>query len=123
MDIAPFLLERWQSLHEHHVRINLSDSGAHPLTVRELLGESGVGALGEIRLGYTQTNGTRSLRASVAALHPGATADHVLATTGGIEANFLAVWKLTRPGDEVIWMQPNYGQIGNLVQSLSLIHI
>ena len=118
MDIAPFLLERWQSLHEHDVAINLSDSGAHPLTVQELLGEAGVAALGQIRLGYTQTNGTGPLRAAIAAMHPGATEANVLVTTGGIEANFLSIWKLIRPGDEVIWMQPNYGQIGNLVESL-----
>jgi aspartate/methionine/tyrosine aminotransferase len=118
MNIAPFLLERWQSLHEHDVDINLSDSGAHPLTVHELLGKEGVAALGEIRLGYTQTNGTAPLRAAIAAMHPGATKANVLVTTGGIEANFLSIWNLVRPGDEVIWMQPNYGQIGNLVESL-----
>ena len=37
MHIEPFVMERWQSTFEHHVDLNLSDSGVHPLTVRELL--------------------------------------------------------------------------------------
>ena len=119
MRIAPFELERWQSLHEHSVAVNLSDSGAHPLTVAELLGdEAAVAALGAVRLGYTQTNGSQPLRAGIAALHDGATPDHVLVTTGGIEANFLSVWHLVEPGDEVVVMQPNYGQIAGLAASL-----
>ena len=35
--IEPFEMERWQSLHEHEVELNLSDSGVHPLSLRELL--------------------------------------------------------------------------------------
>ena len=30
---TPFSMERWQSTYEHRVRINLSESGVHPLTV------------------------------------------------------------------------------------------
>ena len=37
MRIEPFDLERWQSIHEHAVEINLSESGVRPLRGRELI--------------------------------------------------------------------------------------
>ena len=37
MRLEPFLMERWQSTWEHQVAFNLSESGVHPMTVRELL--------------------------------------------------------------------------------------
>lgn len=120
MRIAPFQLERWQSLHEHNVAVNLSDSGAHPLTVAELIGAD-LGALADLRLGYTQTNGTGPLRTLVADTFPGAGAQNVLITTGGVEANFLALWHLIEPGDEVVLMEPNYGQIRGLAESLGAV--
>ena len=43
MNIARFDLERWQSMHEHEVEINLSESGVHPLRLRELMEDADVG--------------------------------------------------------------------------------
>ena len=37
MRFVPFELERWQSTWENRVRYNLSESGVHPLSIRELL--------------------------------------------------------------------------------------
>ncbi|MGH7340600.1 MAG: aminotransferase class I/II-fold pyridoxal phosphate-dependent enzyme, partial [Candidatus Rokuibacteriota bacterium] len=57
---VPFELERWQSTWEHRVRFNLSESGVHPFTIRELLSLAGAAAepLLGVRLGYSQANGT-----------------------------------------------------------------
>jgi aspartate/methionine/tyrosine aminotransferase len=115
MHIMPFQMERWQSKHEHHVDINLSDSGVHPLRVSELIPDPEERArLLDRPLEYTQTNGTIPLRERIAALYPEATIDNILVTSGGIEANFLAVWNLLNPGDEVVLMTPNYQQIEGL---------
>ena len=118
-ELEPFLLERWQSENEHDVAINLSDSGVHPLTLRELFDERGLleGVLDE-RLIYTQTNGTPELRGAVAALHPGAREANVLATNGGAEANLVAALHLVEPGDHVVAMLPNYMQLVGLVRGL-----
>jgi hypothetical protein len=119
MKFEPFEMERWQSTHEHHVELNLSDSGVHPLTVRELLGDDArADALLDERLVYTQTNGTPELRARIAALHPGARGEHVLVTSGGAEANLLAALTLVDPGDEVVVMLPNYMQLWGIVRAL-----
>ena len=84
MSFVTFDLERWQSTWENRVRFNLSESGVHPLSVRELLDLAGSTAdpLLDVRLGYSQLNGTDVLRERIAALYPGAAPDQVLVTTG-----------------------------------------
>ena len=116
---VPFELERWQSTWENRVRFNLSESGVHPLTIQELLGLAGASALPllDIRLGYSQSNGTDLLRERIAALYPGASPDQVLVTTGSAEANFCVCWRLLEPGDKVAVMMPNYMQTPGLAQN------
>lgn len=117
MPLPPFRMERWQSLHEHRVAYNLSESGVHPLTLGELEELTGLEPAG-IRLGYTQTNGTRELRERIASLHPGAGPENVLVTCGGAEANLLVLWELLSPGDRVAILEPTYGQTPGLAAGL-----
>ena len=118
MKLEPFAMERMQSTYENQVAFNLSESGVHPLSLGELIAEpsSRDALLGEV-LRYTQTNGTVPLRETIAALYPGATADHVLVTNGGSEANYLTTWNLVEPGDEVVMMVPNYMQAWGLARA------
>ena len=115
--VEPFALERLQSLYEHEVEINLSESGVEPLRLEALLRTDDLGCLLREPLGYPQTNGTAALRELVAADYPGASADHVLITAGSAEANFLACWRLVEPGDEVVVLHPNYLQTHLLAES------
>ena len=117
MPFEPFALERWQSRYEHTVGINLSESGVHPLRVRDLLEPDDVDSLLEQSLEYTQTNGTIALRERIATLYQGATPTDILVTNGGSEANFVTCWKLISPGDEVVSIQPNYMQIPGLARA------
>ena len=117
MDIERFDLERWQSVHEHEVEINLSESGVHPLRLQELVETTDLEDLLGQELGYTQTNGTIQLRERVAALYDGASAANVLVTNGGSEANLVTCWHLIQEGDEVVVIQPTYMQIPGLVRS------
>ena len=118
MKYHPFVMERWQSTYEHRVRFNLSESGVHPLSVRELLTLAQVEADAlDIRLGYGQSNGSDELRSLIAHLYPGATDASVLVTAGGAEANFTACWELMEPDAPVAVMLPNYMQVPGLLQS------
>jgi len=119
MSFEPFAMERWQSTWENRVRYNLSESGVHPLTVAELLALAGETpeAVAHSRLGYPQSNGTEPLRAAIAALYPGATADNVLVTNGSAEANFCACWQLIHPGDRVAIVLPTYMQTWGLART------
>lgn len=122
MKIEPFSMERWQSENEHQVELNLSDSGAHPYTLRELLGDDPaiLDALHDERLIYTQTNGTPELRQRIADLYPATTIDNVLVCNGGAEANLVTAWSLVEPGDQVVMMIPNYMQLWGLFRSLDV---
>ena len=119
MTFVQFDLERWQSVWEHRVRFNLSESGVHAMSLGELLEvtDTDPAALSAVRLGYSQSNGTDALRAAIAGLYPGATADNVLVTVGGSEANFIASWSLLGPGERVTVQVPNYLQIWGFARS------
>ncbi|MBM3601578.1 MAG: aminotransferase class I/II-fold pyridoxal phosphate-dependent enzyme [Alphaproteobacteria bacterium] len=109
----PFVMERMMSKYENYVEFNLSESGVHPLTLRELMALAGRGVdeLGEVLINYPQANGTPELRQTIANLYKGAGVDNVLVTTGAAEANYLVIHTLLEPGDEMALMAPNYQQV------------
>lgn len=117
MEFEVFELERQQSLWENEVEINLSESGVHPLRLDELTGDAFAG-LGELRLGYPQTNGIAKLRELVSELYPGSDESQIAITNGTAEANYLSCVQLVEPGDEVVMMMPNYLQAYGLTRSL-----
>jgi aspartate/methionine/tyrosine aminotransferase len=87
MNIRVFELERVQSLYENLVEYNLTESGFHPFTLKELLTEIQLKELSETVLGYGQTNGSVELRERIAALYNHQTIDNILVTNGSAEAN------------------------------------
>jgi aspartate/methionine/tyrosine aminotransferase len=118
MQIQPFELERWQSIWENEVELNISESGVHPLTTSELVPDgAALQKILDVPQYYPQTNGSEELRTRIAELYPGAKAENVLVTCGGSEANFISVWALLEPGDEVVFMMPNYMQISGLARA------
>lgn len=118
MQIQPFELERWQSVWENKVELNISESGVRPLTTSELVPDAAtMQKILEVPQYYPQTNGSEELRSRIAELYPGATAENVLVTCGGSEANFISTWSLIEPGDEIVFMMPNYMQVAGLARS------
>src|SRR5205085_12312384 len=115
---VPFELERWQSTWENRVRYNLSESGVHPLSIQELLDLAGASPepLLNVRLGYSQSNGTDLLRSRIAALYPGVSPEQILVTTGSAEANFVVCWRLIEPGDSAAVMLANQLSIWGLAR-------
>jgi aspartate/methionine/tyrosine aminotransferase len=115
-------LSRWkrlQSIWEHQVAWNVSESGVEPLRVDELaLTGRDRDAVLRQPLAYTQTNGTVELRGLIASMYPGATAAHIEVTNGGSEANCVTLMHLVQPGDEVVMMTPNYMQAPGLLKAL-----
>jgi aspartate/methionine/tyrosine aminotransferase len=123
-DFVPFELERLLSTWENQIEYNLSESGVHPLTMRQLLDLAGgdttaaLAGLADTELNYPQSNGDPELRARIAALYPDATADNVLVTVGAIQANFTSLMTVTGAGDDVAVMQPNYQQFWGLAPNV-----
>jgi len=120
MKIETFELERWQSLWENRVELNISESGVEPMTLAQLLTPGELAHIAHLHMGYPQTNGSEAARAGVATLFPGATAENVLMTSGGSEANYVTAWALLEPGDEVVFLQPNYMQVAGFARSLGV---
>lgn len=111
-EFQPFELERLMSHWEQVVDYNLSESGAHPATLHELLGDGlTIEDLLATELNYPQVEGTPELRERVAALYPGAGPENVLITVGCAEANFITVQTILNQGNEMVVMMPNYMQI------------
>ncbi len=121
MKIEIFKMERMQSTWENVVEHNLSESGVHPLSLEELLTAEEKKEMLRLPLGYSQTNGTPELRAEISRLYPGASLDSVLVTSGSSEANFLLMWSLIEPGDEVLFMMPNYMQMWGLLRAFGAV--
>ncbi len=118
MQIPPFELERWQSVWENKVELNISESGVHPLTASELVPDAAtLQKILDVPQYYPQTNGSEELRSRIAELYQGAKAENVLVTCGGSEANFIATWALLEPADEIVFMMPNYMQIAGLARA------
>ncbi|MFW9811576.1 MAG: aminotransferase class I/II-fold pyridoxal phosphate-dependent enzyme [Candidatus Thorarchaeota archaeon] len=122
MNLEIFELERMQSEFEHVVKYNLSESGVEPLRIKDLLhsDELMVKFL-NLQLVYSQTNGTIPLREAIAGDYDGIGANHILATNGGAEANFVVSWWLTHENpesSEFVFMVPNYMQIGGIWKNL-----
>ena len=119
MRLETFALERFQSIWENRVAWNVSESGVHPLRVSELIDSPALhDALLDQELGYPQTNGTVELRETIAGMYPGSTPDHIQVTNGGSEANCILLMRLVEPGDEIVFLTPNYMQAAGLARGL-----
>ena len=121
-EFQPFLMERMMSKFEQGVDYNLSESGVHPVTLRELLDDEpeAIRYLLDTELNYPHANGTPALRENIARTYNGCTSDNVLVTVGAIEANYLAIRTLLDPGDEIVVMLPNYMQIWGISKNHGL---
>lgn len=118
MRIDLFELERNQSIWENTVKYNLTESGLHPFTLREILSPKEIEELLDLPLGYGHTEGEPALREAIAALHPGASTENVLVTTGSSEANMLTVMSTLEAGDEAIIITPTFMQAPGLAKAL-----
>jgi aspartate/methionine/tyrosine aminotransferase len=118
----PFVMERMMSQFEQAVEYNLSESGVHPIVLRDLLAEQPdyLEELLDTDLNYPHVNGIPALREHIAGMYAGASADNVLVTTGAIEANYNIVHTLLEAGDELVTMLPNYMQIWGVAKNHGL---
>jgi aspartate/methionine/tyrosine aminotransferase len=121
MHIDLFRMERTQCLFEHAVDFNLSESGVLPLRVEELLdGELDSASFLSQGLKYPESDGSHQLRERISEWYgKGATAEHVLVTNGGSEANFTALWGLLEKDEHAAVLLPNYLQSWGLSQAFA----
>ena len=117
MKIENFKMERWQSQWENIVTYNLSESGVHPISLKELISEDEREEILNMKLGYIQTDGSSQLKEMICKIYPGTNRENILVTTGTVEANFLLMWSMIVIGVVVLFMLPNYMQMAGLMRA------
>ncbi len=120
MQLPPFALERFFARHEFEAKYLLCASDCESMSVDELLAmEPGASAaLGNLRLGYTESRGSPSLRTEIARLYMSIGRDDVLVTSGAEEAIFTFMHAALAPGDHVVVHQPCYRSLVDVARSI-----
>jgi hypothetical protein len=88
--------------------------------MREILDAKEIERLLELPLDYGYTDGRPGLRRAIADWYPGAQLENVLVTNGSAEANLIALTTLFEPGDEILFLMPNFMQIDGLGRALGI---
>jgi hypothetical protein len=111
-------MERMQSLFEHEVKYNLTESGVWPLRIGELLdSKETVTDFLEQQASYPESPGLPRLREHISSWYLGAEVDNVTVMAGGAESNYATLWSLLEEGDRAAIMLPNYMQTWGIAQA------
>lgn len=103
---------------------NLAETCVSSMSVGELLAIAGRGGdvldeLSGTRLSYGDIKGSPRLLAAIASLYKGTDPDkNVIVMNGGSAANFISLFTLVSPGDEVVSVTPTYQQLYSIPESL-----
>ncbi len=102
---------------------NLAETCVDSMTVSELLNLSGcreeiIKQMIDLRLSYGEIKGSDELLSSIASLYENAKPENVIAMNGGIAANFISMFTLVEPGDEIVSIYPTYQQLYSIPEAL-----
>src|SRR5690625_1525939 len=123
MNIKRFKIEEWMNEYEDDAVYNLAETCVDSMTVRELITLDGTDpndfftTLGEKRLTYGHIEGSPDFLKLVSERYDSLTAANVLTMNGAIGANFLVLYSLIEPGDEVVCVHPTYQQLYSVPES------
>jgi aspartate/methionine/tyrosine aminotransferase len=123
MYIAPFGVEQWMNEWETGAVTNLAETCVDSMTAAELLDLSGqreeiLEQMMNLRLSYGDILGSDEIRDSIASMYDLAGRENVVVMNGGAAANFIAMFTLVSPGDEVISVYPTYQQLYSIPEAL-----
>lgn len=118
MNIAPFATEHFYAQYEFNTPYQLCNSDCETVTVAELLAMAGMtpADLGDLSLGYTESQGNPALREAIAVTYATAVAGDIVMLGTPVEGIYLAARALLEPGDEVIVLTPAYDALINLFE-------
>lgn len=129
MYIPPFAIEQFFTAYEFTTPYLLCASDCETMTIADLLrlADMPLDALGDLRLSYTDSQGSAALRAAIAAqyaTHDAApslpvTADDIVILTAPEEGIYLLMRALLDPGDHVVVLTPAYNSLLNVAEHVS----
>jgi len=120
MRLPPFALERYFARYEFAVRHLLCSSDCESMSIQDLLSlEPGAGErfLG-LRLGYTESSGSPSLRQEICRLYDGIGPEQILVHAGAEEAIFLFMHAALEKGDHMIVQRPCYQSLFEVARGI-----
>ncbi len=120
MKLPDFKLERYFARYEFNVRHNLCASDCESMRIADLL-DLAPGAAPRFAdhwLGYTESQGSPSLRAAIAGLYETIDPEDVLVHAGAEEAIFLFMQAALSPGDHLIVHWPCYQSLFEVARTL-----
>ena len=120
MQLPPFKLERYFARYEFDVPYLLCGSDCESRTVHDLLSlEPGASAsFQELRLGYTESQGSSALRREICGLYTAIEPDGVLVHSGAEEAVFLFMHATLKAGDHIIVHWPCYQSLFEIARGI-----
>jgi aspartate/methionine/tyrosine aminotransferase len=121
MQIREFALERFFAKHEFAAKHILGASDVEGMSLAELLDLADPEChrlWSNLQLGYTESPGLPLLRAEIASLYDGLTADDVLTCAGAEEAIFLTMHAALAPGDHAVVVWPAYQSLYEVARSI-----
>ena len=120
MQISAFKLERYFARYEFNVKYVMCASDCESFSIEDLLAfEPGAAdRLHRLRLGYTDSQGSPSLRQAICQIYDTIQPNHVLVHTGAEEAIFLFMHAALTAEDHVIVHWPCYQSLFEVARSI-----
>lgn len=129
MYIPPFAIEQFFTAYEFTTPYLLCASDCETMTIADLLrlADMPLDALGDLRLSYTDSQGSPALRAAIAAQYTThnatpllpITADDIVMLAAPEEGIYLLMRALLEPGDHVVVLTPAYNSLLNVAEHVS----
>ena len=118
MKLPPFATEHFFAQYEFNTPYQLCNSDCETVSVGELLAmaDMSLAQLGELSLGYTESQGNPHLREQLAAGYSNVTAEDIVVLGTPVEGIYLTARALLEPGDEVVVLSPAYDALINMFE-------
>lgn len=120
MKLSPFKLERYFAKYEFNTEFLLCSSDCESLSISDLLAlEDGAAERFQHQwLGYTESQGSPTLRKEIAGMYTKTQPDDILVFTGANEAIYLFMMAALQAGDHVIVHAPHYQALSEVAKGI-----
>ena len=120
MKIEPFLTEQFFAEYEFSAEFLLASSDCETISIAQLLQMSGstLEELGDLTLGYTESQGDPQLRSQISMRYSNVSSDDVVVLNSPVEGIYLSMQTILEPGNEVIALRPAYDALNNMPRHL-----
>ncbi len=119
MNLSPFKLERYFAKYEFNTEYLLCSSDCESMSIAELLAmeEGAAEKFQQVWLGYTESQGSPTLRAEICKLYETIQPEEILVHTGAEEAIFLFMFAAFKEYDHVIIHSPGYQSLAEVARA------